>query len=131
MTISREKEFKMKNNNVYLGNAFSVQMLTELSEGWIPVTFQEISLDEAKEILADGFTSAIGHADTAQVVSNLLGTDVPANRISVELKELNDIIIIAQVMGGRLPEGATTIPEGMSIKFVKAQIMNLSDWAPL
>lgn len=117
--------------NIILANAFSIQMLTELSEGWIPVTFQEISIDDVKKLLSDGFVSAIGHQDTAAVVSNLLGMEVPANRISVELKNLNDIIIIAQVMGGRLPEGATTIPEGMSIKFVKAQIMNLSDWAPL
>lgn len=114
-------------NNIILANAFSIQMLTEISNGWIPVAFQEISTADAKELLADGFTSAIGHQDTAAVVSDLLGMDVPANRISVELKNLNDIIIIAQVMGGRLPEGATTIPEGMSIKFIKAQIMNLSD----
>jgi hypothetical protein len=117
--------------NIILANAFSIQMLTEISNGWIPVKFQEISIDDVKELLADGFTSAIGHQDTAAVVSDLLEMDVPANRISVELKNLNDIIIIAQVMGGRLPEGATTIPEGMSIKFIKAQIMNLSDWAPL
>lgn len=118
-------------NNIILANAFSVQMLTELSDGWIPVTFQEISTADAKELLSDGFTSAIGHADTSTVVSGILGIEVPTNRISIELKELNDIIIIAQIVGGRLPEGATTIPDGMKIKFIRTQIMNLSDWAPL
>lgn len=118
-------------NNIILGNAFSVQMLSELSEGWIPVTFQEISIDDVKKLLSDGFVSAIGHTDTSTVVSGILGIEVPTNRISIELKELNDIIIIAQIVGGRLPEGVTTIPDGMKIKFIRAQIMNLSDWAPL
>ena len=118
-------------NNVFLGNAFSVQMLSNLSDWGTPVTFKKISLDEAKEILSDGFTSAIGHADTAQVVSNLLGTDVPANRISISLESDKDTLVIAQIMGGRLPEGSTTIPEGMGIRFIKAQILNLNNWAPL
>lgn len=111
----------MKNNNTYLANAFSIQMLSNLSDWGTSVTFTPLSLDEAKEILASGFTSAIGHEDTARVVSNLLGMDVPANRVSINLESDQDTLVIAQVMGGRLPEGATTIPEGMQIQFIKAQ----------
>ena len=118
-------------NNIILGNAFSVQMLTELSDWGTPVTFTLLTLDNAKEILANGFTSAIGHSDTATVVSDLLGMDVPTNRVSISLESDEDTLIIAQVMGGRLPEGSTTIPEGMEIRFIKAQILNLNDWAPL
>lgn len=128
MTISREKEFKMKNNNVILANAFSVQMLNLSDLIWeTPVTFTLLSLDDAKEILSNGFTSAIGHADTAQVVSGLLGMDVPANRISISLESGKDTLIIAQIMGGRLPEGATTIPDGMRIDFIKVEVLDLNN----
>lgn len=128
MTISREKEFKMKNNNVILANAFSVQMLNLSDLIWeTPVTFTLLSLDDAKEILSNGFTSAIGHVDTAQVVSGLLGMDVPANRISISLESGKDTLIIAQIMGGRLPEGATTIPDGMRIDFIKVEVLDLNN----
>lgn len=128
MTISREKECKMKNNNVILANAFSVQMLNLSDLIWeTPVTFTLLSLDDAKEILSNGFTSAIGHADTAQVVSGLLGMDVPANRISISLESGKDTLIIAQIMGGRLPEGATTIPDGMRIDFIKVEVLDLNN----
>ena len=120
MTISREKESKMK-KNVFLGNAFSVQMLN-FSNGEVPVRFTKISLDKAKEILSSGFTSAIGHNDTAAVVSGLLGMNVPSNRISISLEKGKDTLIIAQIMGGRLPEGSTTIPEGMKIEFIEVEI---------
>ena len=128
MTISREKEFKMKNNNVILANAFSVQMLNLSDLIWeTPVTFTLLSLDDAKEILSNGFTSAIGHADTAQVVSGLLGMDVPANRISISLESGKDTLIIAQIMGGRLPEGANTIPDGMRIDFITVEVLDLNN----
>lgn len=119
MTISREKESKMK-KNVFLGNAFSVQMIN-LSNGEVPVRFTKISLDKAKEILSSGFKSAIGHEDTAQVVSGLLGMSVPANRVSISLGS-EDTLIVSQIMGGRLPEGSTTIPDGMRIDFIKVEI---------
>lgn len=119
------------NKNIILANAFSVQMLPNISDWGTPVTFTRLSLDEAKEILSDGFVSAIGHEDTAQVVSNLLGMDVPSNRISIKLESDEDTLIIAQLTGGRLPEGATTIPSGMEIRFIKAEILNLNNWAPL
>lgn len=101
---------------VYLGNAFSLQMLdTSVSNivNIVPVTIGEIA--------GSDFVSVIGHADTANVVSNILKRDVPANRISVRL-EKGDILYVAQVTGGRLPEGATTLPEGFSLAFLKVTI---------
>lgn len=128
MTVSREKELKMKNNNVILANAFSVQMLSLSDLIWgTSVTFTTLSPDEARSILLDGFTSAIGHADTAQVVSNILHMDVPANRISISLESGKDTLIIAQVMGGRLPEGATILPDGMRIDFIKVEVLDLNN----
>lgn len=60
--------------------------------------------------------SAIGHQDTAKVVSDILGFEVKPNRVSIKLNE-NDVLYVAQYTGPRLPEGATTLPEGAILEF--------------
>ena len=94
----------------FLTNAFSIQMLS----GPAIIKFEEIALED---IPAD-VVSAIGHADTAAVLSDLLGFPVPMNRINVALDE-NTELHVAQLVGGRLPEGATTLPEGFKFKFFR------------
>lgn len=89
----------------YLLNAFSLQMIDLPSK----VSFEEV------ENLPEGLTSAIGHQDTA----NVLG--VPMNRVNVHLAK-GDIAYVAQLQGGRLPEGSTTLPDGFSFKFVKVTV---------
>lgn len=65
--------------------------------------------------LGEGVHCCIGHADTAAIVGRLVGRPgLKANRESVTL-EPGDVVYIAQLMGGRLPEGATTLPEGFEI----------------
>ena len=99
---------------LYITNAFSIQMLPTVETG---LTFKPITLEQAmKMVKANIFISSVGHADTANVVSELLNADIPMNRIPIKLGD-NDVALIAQLMGGRLPEGATTIPEGMTIQF--------------
>lgn len=88
---------------MFLLNAFSLQMLQDFPA---TVRFEEV------EKLHEGLESAIGHQDTA----NVLG--VPCNRVNVTLKK-GDIAFVAQLQGGRLPEGSTTLPEGFSFKFLK------------
>lgn len=105
---------------IYLTNAFSIQMLPK--EAITDASFRPIDTDTVKRILAENsFISAIGHADTAKVVGTMLGMDVQPNRISVSVKP-GDEIIVAQLTGGRLPEGATEIPEGMNIEFWRVRI---------
>lgn len=94
----------------FLVNAFSIQMLS----GPATVKFEEIALED---IPAD-VISAVGHADTANVLTNMLGFPVPMNRINVALDE-NSELFVAQLVGGRLPEGATTLPEGFQFKFFR------------
>ena len=103
----------------YISNAFSIQMITGLlMEGGVNVSFTEISnLAEIKEAET---VSAVGHPDTAAVISDLLGKEVPANRISINL-EKGDILYVAQIIGGRLPEGCKTLPENFSLKFYKVE----------
>lgn len=91
---------------IYLLNAFSLQMLEAYPSS---VRFEEV------DSLPEGLTSAIGHADTAAVLG------VEMNRVSVTLKK-GDIAYIAQLMGGRLPEGSTTLPSGFSFKFIKVTV---------
>ena len=92
--------------DVYLLNAFSLQML----EGDATVRFTEVSE------LPEGLTSAIGHQDTA----NVLGVEM--NRVNVTLRK-GDTAFVAQLQGGRLPEGSTTLPKGFSFKFYKVEVL--------
>jgi hypothetical protein len=91
---------------VFLLNAFSLQMLHEDAT----VRFTEVSE------LPEGLTSAIGHQDTARVLG------VEMNRVNVTLRK-GDTAFVAQLQGGRLPEGCTTLPEGFSFKFVKVEVL--------
>lgn len=94
---------------LYLLNAFSLQMID------VPC----VAIFEEVDKLPDGLTSAIGHQDTA----NVLG--VPMNRTNVHLSE-GDVAYVAQLQGGRLPEGSTTLPDGFSFKFIKVKVVNLN-----
>ena len=98
----------------YLVNAFSIQML---QKGGL-VRFEEI---DATEVPAD-VVSAIGHADTANALTNMLGFPVSMNRINVVLDE-NTELYVAQLVGGRLPEGTTTLPEGFAFKFYRVTMV--------
>ena len=90
---------------IYLLNAFSLQMVD------VPCSVHFEEVDE----LPDGLISAIGHQDTA----NVLG--VPMNRTNVHLSK-GDVAYVAQLQGGRLPEGSTTLPDGFSFKFIKVSV---------
>ena len=98
----------------YLTNAFSIQMLS----GSATVKFEEIDVTE----VPTDVTSAVGHADTAAVLQTLLGFEVPMNRTFVTLEEDTEVYV-AQLIGGRLPEGATTLPEGFRFKFFRVKIV--------
>ena len=102
--------------NTYLGNAFSLQMLDVTSVNHLTVTPVAVS-----EVASSGFTSVVGHPDTANVLADMLGTSVPFNRVNMHL-ERGDVLYVGQVVGGRLPEGAVELPEGFSIKFLKVEI---------
>jgi len=51
----------------------------------------------------------------------MLGFPVSLNRVNVTLDE-NTEMYVAQLVGGRLPEGATTLPEGFSFKFYRVTL---------
>lgn len=99
---------------IYIGNAYSMQMVREFP------ALIHAELCGPEDIPMDA-VSIIGHTDTAAVVSSMLGWTVPANRVSVTLGP-GDVLYIAQLTGGRLPAGATVLPEGFTIQFIRVTI---------
>lgn len=101
-------------------NAFSLNMLGGAEHSTVEIT--RISTTYAADMLrADGVESAIGHADTAAVVSSHLDLDVPAVRSTLTLPT-GSTIIVAQYSGPRLPEGVTALPEGASIVYYLVEV---------
>ena len=100
-------------------NAFSLNML----EGFPSyASFEEKTLEEARYLLADGFTSAVGHESTAAVFADVLGLDVEFNRSTVVLKKYEGALI-GQYRGPRLEEGTTHLPEGATIQWLLVTIV--------
>lgn len=97
---------------IYIGNAFSLNMVPRSLLHAVRVE----PISDPSE-WAVGAHSIVGHADTAR----LLG--VECNRQSVLLNR-EDVLIVAQYIGPRLPEGATELPEGARIEWVRVYFSN-------
>ena len=100
----------------YLSNAFSLQMLDTTVATTVKVT--PIDISDVKDL---DFVSVVGHQDTAAVLTDMLGKDVPCNRTSLSLKK-GDTLIVAQIVGGRLPAGATKLPDDFKMTFLKVTL---------
>ena len=113
----------MENNMKYLVNSFSLNMLANPDE-----TFG-VNRPISKTDIPQDVVSAIGHADTAAVVSADLGWEIHPNRVSVSLKN-GDKIYVAQYIGPRLEEGAVLLPQGAEIKYFSVTVYPTSwiDW---
>ena len=85
---------------MFILNAFSLNMLV----GNADIAVREVS-QKVAAILA------------AAVFSNVLGVEIPCNRATVALKD-GDVALVGQYSGPRLPEGATSLPEGAAIKWM-------------
>jgi len=92
-------------------NAFSLQMLSELTS---TIEIEEIEESAFKEI-APTMISAIGHLDTAEILN------LEFNRSSISLQK-GEIALVAQLQGGRLPEGSTTLPKGFSFRYLLLEV---------
>jgi len=101
---------------VVVSNAVSLNMLPEgITSGGI--IFRRIGLEEAQRLVHEAGTvvSAIGHADTARIVGQALGVELAADRRSITLGD--ELMLVAQYIGPRLPEGATELPGGARIEY--------------
>jgi hypothetical protein len=98
-------------------NAFSFNMVSSF-----PATINAAAVSqELAQELAQGVPSAVGHPDTARVFEEVLGCPVPANRANVALTT-GDVVLVGQYRGPRLPEGATELPEGAAIEWLRVSI---------
>lgn len=105
----------------YLANAFSLSMVsTIIKSNIMDGAIMRMKLVDSSEVPHD-ISSAVGHADTAAVLTAILGFEVPCNRMSITLTE-DDKLYVAQLEGGRLPEGCTTLPEGCGFTFYKISV---------
>lgn len=100
---------------ITLFNAISIQMVPS-DCGEFVWHGEKITHEHAAQLAQGGVVSFIGHEDTARVLSGILGVDVPFRRAFGTLTP-GEPVLVAQVTGGRLPEGATTLPEGVSLQF--------------
>lgn len=95
----------------FIANAFSLQMISN-DKGSIKYTV--ISEEEFDEIKYKAL-SFVGHTDTAK----LLG--VKCHRGDLTLQK-GDTLYVAQLIGGRLPEGCLKLPLGRSFKYFKISL---------
>lgn len=96
----------------YISNAFSLGMVPQnLLERVRLVPASEGEIKENMPLAK----SIVGHADTALVLG------VEYNRESVTL-EAGDVLYVAQLQGGRLPEGCKTLPEGFRFEWVRVSV---------
>lgn len=99
-----------------VANAFSLNML-RLDDGPEGLIITPVSAQFVQNEVAAGFRSIVGHADTAALFSNLLGVEVKFNRESFVL-DPEMVLFVGQYKGPRLPEGASTLPEGARVEWV-------------
>lgn len=100
----------------YIGNAFALSMVPDGAT----IRTKTVNLPSIARRL-NSPVSVVGHADTARVFEALLGISIAHNRVTVDLTG-KDILYVGQLIGGRLPEGATTLPEGFKIKWICVRI---------
>lgn len=64
----------------------------------------DVSLETAKELIRNNsFVSAVGHKSTSDILTSLLGVEVPVNRI--EFKQQNKQLALIFKLNGRPEEG--------------------------
>jgi len=87
--------------------------------------FVKISTEEAKDLLGGEFISAVGHKATAEVLTAVLGINIPENRIAISL-EKGDIAVVFK-LGVRLPEGKVLSAEELrELKFELGKLERLA-----
>jgi len=84
-----------------------------LSTGYVPVDLEKwkkvvlvqriVSVQEARQLLANNFISAVGHQSTADIMSQILGVPITYNRVQVFLEPGDEAVCF--ILKARPPEG--------------------------
>ncbi|NCC88516.1 MAG: hypothetical protein EOM05_11775 [Clostridia bacterium] len=94
-----------------VSNAFSLNMVSEDNYG---ICVETVSLEDVVNAMPK---SVIGHKELADSLASSWEGFV-FNRETVTLGLLDTLFVI-QYSGPRLPEGATSLPEGAKLKYLK------------
>lgn len=99
-------------------NAFSLNMLDANHAPGYVIDIIPVSVEYINKT-CPVLTSAVGHKDTAALISGILGREVEMNRCNVNVDSIDPEVgmVVAQYRGPRLAEGVTTLPQGSSIQF--------------
>lgn len=100
---------------IYIGNAFSLNML---AHGHHQITVRPVT--RLAEIPTNAI-SVVGHAGTVSLISAMLNRTIECNRTTLTLTP-GDTLYVAQYMGERLPEGATSLPLGSTLTWLKVEV---------
>lgn len=63
-----------------------------------------LSMAQARGLVQEGFSSAVGHESAAKLLAHLLGVTVPVNRVPITM-QAGDGALVLRILA-RLPEGA-------------------------
>ncbi|GGE47525.1 hypothetical protein GCM10011391_27900 [Pullulanibacillus camelliae] len=88
-------------------------------------TLRTITLEDAKALVdsASGLDSAIGHESTAQIMTALLGVDVPVHRQMFEQQPGQQALVFK--LNGRPPEGKVLSIEEIEAIGYKWQLLTM------
>ena len=84
----------------------------------------DITLDDARRIVSDhagNLDSAIGHQSTAEIMTTLLGTEIPVNR-QMFTQEVGQVALVFK-LNGRPPEGKILTVEEIEEIGYKFQVL--------
>lgn len=83
---------------IYLTNAFSITMLdtrVDRFHTWVPMGIKRINVGTVRKILDrnPNFKSVYGHHSTVPFLETILGRHISANRISIQAKPGDEVIV--------------------------------------
>lgn len=114
-------EQEQNNNNMKVPTILNTSILTDFGS----YDYKEISLQEARKMIRKGFSSAVGHQSTCDVLNPLLRANVPMNRIFYK-QEVGDVALVFK-LNGRPPEGKIlTVEEIEEIGYSFGRLVRLS-----
>jgi hypothetical protein len=117
---------------IYLLNSLIVPVDFRKHER-VSVTMRYATIDEVRQLLRQEFVSAIGHESTATLLSQLLGINVPMNRIAISAAPGDVLVHFVLSLRTRLPEGRVLSEEELrqiDFYFVISQINETPETPP-
>ena len=65
---------------------------------------ETVSLEEARQMVKGKITSFVGHQPTNDVLTRLLGVEIPYNR-GLFTHQVGQVALVCRLEGGRIPNG--------------------------